>query len=126
MGKILRFWDVGFGMLSGILLIIYSLNLLKVDYLSQLVLVSLSLFFVFALLNMLTLIGYVGEGHITKLAVFHALTDIILSLTLVAFLTNFQIIYLEYLMQLYKNKFVLLGIGSYFFIANMIWVFRGQ
>ena len=123
MHKLFEFGDIGFGMLCGVLLAIDSLKLFNIEYISPLIPACLVIFSIFSLLNLVMNLKHMKQEHITKLAVAHGFVDIILALTIFAFLTNFQIPLLSSLLQFYENKNILLGIGCFFFITNLIWVF---
>ncbi|MFH1641705.1 MAG: hypothetical protein ABIC04_02285 [Nanoarchaeota archaeon] len=122
MHKLFEFGDIGFGIISGILLAADSLKIIDLDYFDELIIVCLALFALFSLLNMVLNFKHL-KVHVTKLAVLHGIIDFLLSLSLIAFFLDYSLGFLDPVFQYYANTHVLAGIGIFFAVTNLIWVF---
>ena len=113
------------GIATGILLIAYTEKYFKIPYSRTLLLISLVIFFIFLILDIIYNFKDIGGQHIGWMihAQLNSLVDIALVASLFSWLTKIKIpILTERVVPYFQNPSIVLAVGFFFVIASIFWL----
>lgn len=113
------------GIAAGIMVIAFTEKYFKIPYSRTLLIISLVLFFIFLVLDIIYNFVDIGGQHIgwMILSQFSSLADIALVASMFSWLTKFKMPYLtEIVVPYFENPSIVLGVGFFFVISSVIWL----
>lgn len=113
------------GIAAGIMLIAFTERYFKIPYSRILLLISLVVFFIFLILDIIYNFKDIGGQHIgwMLLAQVHSLIDIALVAALFSWLTKINLPFVtERIVPYFENQTIVLAIGFFFVIGSIFWL----
>ena len=113
------------GIAAGIMVIAFTEKYFKIPYSRTLLIISLVLFFIFLVLDIIYNFVDIGGQHIgwMILSQLSSLADIALVASMFSWLTKFKMTYLtEIVVPYFENPSIVLGVGFFFVISSVIWL----
>ena len=113
------------GIAAGIMVIAFTERYFKIPYSKTLLIISLIVFFIFLILDIIYNFIDVGGQHIgwMLLGLIHSLIEMVLVVSLFSWLTKINIPYLtELVVPYFENPSIVLGVGFFFVIGSLIWL----
>ena len=113
------------GIAAGIMVIAFTERYFKIPYSKTLLIISLIVFFIFIILDIIYNFIDVGGQHIgwMLLGLIHSLIEMVLVVSLFSWLTKINIPYLtELVVPYFENPSIVLGVGFFFVIGSLIWL----
>src|SRR3989338_2774414 len=113
------------GIAAGIMVIAFTERYFKIPYSKTLLIISLMVFFIFLILDIIYNFIDVGGQHIgwMLLGLIHSLIEMVLVASLFSWLIKINIPYLtELVVPYFDNPSIVLGVGFFFVIGSLIWL----
>ena len=112
------------GILTGILVIAYTQKYFKIPFSKTLLIISLVLFFIFLVLDILYNFKDIGGQHIAWMiaAQLNSLVDVALVASLFSWLTKISLPFTEIIVPYFENASIVLGVGFVFVVGSVIWL----
>ncbi|MBI2652802.1 hypothetical protein HYX00_05025 [Candidatus Woesearchaeota archaeon] len=113
------------GIAAGIMVIAFTERYFKIPYSKTLLIISLIVFFIFLILDIIYNFIDVGGQHIgwMLLGLIHSLIEMALVASLFSWLIKINIPYLtELVVPYFDNPSIVLGVGFFFVIGSLIWL----
>ena len=113
------------GIAAGIMVIAFTERYFKIPYSRTLLIISLVIFFIFLVLDIIYNFKDIGGQHIgwMVLALISSLVDMALVASMFSWLTKINIPYLtEMVVPYFQNPSIVLGVGFFFVISSIIWL----
>ena len=113
------------GIAAGILVIAFTERYFTIPYSKTLLIISLIIFFIFLILDILYNFKDIGGQHIgwMVLAQVHSLIDMVLVASLFSWLTKIKLFWLtENVAHYFEDPIIVLGVGYFFIIGSIFWL----
>ena len=113
------------GIAAGIMVIAYTEKYFKIPYSKTLLIISLIIFFIFLILDIVYNFVDIGGQHIGWMifAQLNSLADIALVAGLFSWLTKINLPFItERLVPYFGNTSIVLGIGFFFLVGSVFWL----
>ena len=113
------------GIAAGIMVIAFTEKYFKIPYSRTFLIISLVLFFIFLVLDVIYNFVDIGGQHIgwMFLGLIHSLVEMAIVASLFSWLTKISVPYLtELVVPYFENPPIVLGVGYFFVIGSVIWL----
>lgn len=113
------------GIAAGIMVIAFTERYFKIPYSRTLLIISLIVFFIFLILDIIYNFVDIGGQHIAWMLVaqIHSLVDMALVASMLSWLTKINIPFLtENIVPYFDNPSMVLGVGFFFLISSVVWL----
>ena len=113
------------GIAAGIMVIAFTERYFKIPYSKTLLIISLIVFFIFIILDIIYNFIDVGGQHIgwMLLGLIHSLIEMALVASLFSWLIKINMPYLtELVVPYFENPSIVLGVGFFFVIGSLVWL----
>lgn len=113
------------GIAAGIMVIAFTERYFKIPYSRTLLIISLIVFFIFLILDIIYNFVDIGGQHIAwmLLAQIHSLVDMALVASIFSWLTKINIPFLtEIAVPYFDDPSIVLGVGFFFLISSAVWL----
>ena len=113
------------GIAAGVMVIAFTEKYFKIPYSRTLLIISLVIFFIFLVLDLIYNFVDIGGQHIgwMFLGLIHSLVEMAIVASLFSWLTKINLPYLtELVVPYFENPSIMLGVGYFFVIGSVIWL----
>lgn len=113
------------GIAAGIMVVAFTERYFKIPYSRTLLIISLIVFFIFLILDIIYNFVDIGGQHIAWMLVaqIHSLVDMALVASMFSWLTKINIPFLtEIVVPYFDNPSIFLGVGFFFLISSIVWL----
>ena len=113
------------GIAAGVMILAYTEKYFKIPYSKTLLTISLVVFFIFLILDIINNFKDLGEQHFgwMILAQIHSLADMAVVASMFSWLTEINIPYItERFVSYFANPAIVLGAGYFFIIGSIFWL----
>lgn len=113
------------GIAAGIMVIAFTEKYFKIPYSKTLLIISLVLFFIFLVLDIIYNFVDIGGQHIgwMILGLVHSLVEMAAVASLFSWLTKINVPYLtELVVPYFESPSIVLGVGYFFVIGSVLWL----
>ena len=113
------------GIAAGIMVIAFTEKYFKIPYIKTLLIISLIVFFIFLILDIIYNFKDIGGQHIgwMLLAQINSLIDMALVASMFSWLTKISLPFVtERIVPYFENPAIVLGVGFFFLITSILWL----